>query len=117
MEFEQPEALLARAQAVAAKGAIDRARSHPDAPHPELVRDPLWTPGGLRQRLGQDPPLDHRIQLRRPPRPALAALGMQTVRAVPAETVSKLVVGRPGDPGLPAGRRDVAEFLGSAEET
>jgi hypothetical protein len=42
---------------------------------------------------------------------------MKTLGSVAAKPSPELVVARARDPGLTAGLRDVAEFLGPAEET
>jgi hypothetical protein len=114
--LEEPEALLPGAQALASQAAVDRAGSHSDPTHPELIRDPLGTPSRLRESLGQDPALDRSVQFGRPSRTGLAVLRVQAVSSVAAEAVAQLVVGRAGDPSLPAGLRDAAELLSSAEE-
>ncbi len=115
--LEEAEALLPGSEAVALQRAVDRAGGHDEAPHPELVADALRAPAGLRQGLGHDAPFDLGIERRRPPRAPLAPLRVKAVGPVAPEAPLEPVVVRASDAGFPAGCADVAELLGTPEET
>jgi hypothetical protein len=114
--LQDTEALHPGPEVVTLQRSVDGAGGDVDPSHRERVADALRSPGGLRQGLGQDAPLEHCIECGRPPGAPLPVLGMQPLGPVAFQAAFQRVIERAGHAGLAAGSADVSELGGAPEE-